>query len=163
MWPFGKSPISTTAATAEFYGKIASAFEERYPKILENFHTAYDDRCPADEEIYMHVMPAVWALGIEPVRNIWGEEQFKRVRSEMIVNISHSHAPMIDFLMERFLQHTKLLREGIANGSATYNSDHIIKQLGLTPQPMTSIKLASQLGMLVLPYWKDLDRKYRFF
>ena len=162
MWPFGKSTISAPAATAEFYDKIASAFEAHYPEILSTFHAAYDDRCPADEEIYMEVMPAVWALGIEPVQNIWGEDKFKRVRSEMIARISQSHAPMVDFLLERFLQHTKLLREGLLNGSATYNSDHIIRQLGLRPQPMTSIKLASQLAMLVLPYWKELDQKYNF-
>ncbi len=160
MWPFGKSSISVPAATAEFYDKIGSAFEANYAEILSTFHAAYDDRCPADEEIYMEVMPAVWALGIEPVQNIWGDGTFKRVRSEMIMKISQSHAPMIDFLMERFLQHTKLLREGLLNGSATYNSDHIIRQLGLKPQPMTSIKLSSQLAMLVLPYWKELDQKY---
>ena len=163
MWPFGKSTISAPAATAEFYEKITAAFEARYPEILSIFHEAYDEVCPADEEIYMEVMPAVWALGIEPVQNIWGDEKFKRVRSEMIVKISQSHAPMINFLTERFLQHTRLLREGLKQGSATYNSDHILRQLEAPHQPMTSIKLAGQLGMLVLPYWKELDQRYKLF
>ena len=163
MWPFGKGSISVAAATAAFYAELATAFEQNYAAILATFHTAYDEACPADEAIYMDVMPAVWALGIEPVQNIWGEDKFKRVRSEMIAKISQSHAPMVDFLLERFLQHTKLLREGLLNGSATYNSDYIIKQLGLAPQAMTSIKLSSQLAMLVLPYWKEVDQKYRLF
>ena len=163
MWPFGKSTISVPAATAEFYDQTAKTFEAHYPQILSTFRAAYDDLCPADEEIYMEVMPAVWALSIEPVQNIWGEDMFKRVRSEVIVKISQSHAPMVDFLLERFLQHTKLLREGLQKGSATYNSDHIIRQLSLRHQPMTSIKLASQLAMSVLPYWKELERKYSLF
>lgn len=163
MWPFGKSSISIVAATTEFYVGISAAFEGNYEAILATFHTAYDETCPADETIYMELMPAVWALGIEPVQNIWGESEFKRVRSEMLVKVNQSHAPMTNFLVERFLRHTQLLREGIRNGSATYNSDYIIKQLGLAPQPMTSIKLASQLAMLVLPYWKEVDQKYRLF
>ena len=163
MWPFGKSSISVTAATTAFYDQIAAAFEQEYESILDTFRAAYDDDRPADEAIYMELMPAVWALGIEPVQNIWGDEKFKRVRSEMIVKISQSHAPMINFLTERFLQHTRLLREGLKQGSATYNSDHILRQLEAPHQPMTSIKLAGQLGMLVLPYWKELDQRYKLF
>jgi hypothetical protein len=163
MWPFGKSSISVTAATTAFYDQIAAAFEQEYESILDTFRAAYDDDRPADEAIYMELMPAVWALGIEPVQHIWGENEFKRVRSQMLVRINQSHAPMTEFLVERFLRHTQLLREGIKNGSATYNSDFIIKQLGLPPQPMTSIRLASQLAKLVLPYWKEVDQKYRLF
>jgi hypothetical protein len=55
------------------------------------------------------------------------------------------------------------LRAGLANGSATYNSDHIIKQLELNPQPMTSILLSTRLAMLVLPYWKNLAKKHELF
>jgi hypothetical protein len=163
MWPFGKSSISIATATTEFYVGVTAAFEASYEPILDTFRAAYGDDCPADETIYMELMPAVWALGIEPVQNIWGEEEFKGVRSQMLVRINQSHAPMTEFLVERFLRHTQLLREGIRNGSATYNADHIIKQLGLAPQPLTSIKLASQLAMLVLPYWKEVDQKYRLF
>jgi hypothetical protein len=163
MWPFGKSSISVAAATTEFYTRISAAFELNYEAMLEIFHLAYDEDCPVDEAIYMELTPAVWALGIEPVRNIWGEAEFRRVRAEMLVKINQSHAPMTEFLVERFLDHTKLLRAGLANDSTTYNSDYIIKQLGLTPQPMTSIKLSTRLAMLVLPYWKEVDQKYRLF
>jgi len=161
MWPFGKSPITVGAATTEFYAKLAAAFEQSFEAILHGLRTAYDDDCPLEETIYMEVMPAVWALGIEPVQNIWGEEAFKRVRAEMLVKINQSHAPLAKMLIERFLNHTKLLRAGLANNSTTYNSDHILKQLGLPQQPMASIMLSTQLAMLVLPYWKDLDRKNR--
>ncbi len=163
MWPFGKTPISVVVATTEFYAQVASAFEENYDAILDIFRNAYDEDCPFAEAIYMETMPAVWALGIEPVQNIWGDETFKRVRSEMLVKINQSHTPLAPILVERFLTHTKLLRAGLANGSATYNSDHIIKQLELNPQPMTSILLSTRLAMLVLPYWKNLAKKHELF
>jgi hypothetical protein len=161
MWPFGKSQITVAAATTAFYGQLATAFEGSFESILHGLRTAYDDDCPLEEAIYMEVMPAVWALGIEPVRNIWGEDMFKRVRAEMLVKINQSHTPLAKVLVERFLNHTKLLRTGLANNSTTYNSDYIIRELGLAPQPMTSIKLSSQLAMLVMPYWKEVDQKYR--
>ena len=161
MWPFGKSQITVGAATTAFYSQLATAFEASFESILHGLRTAYDDDCPLEEAIYAEVMPAVWALGIEPVRNIWGEEAFKRVRAEMLVKINQSHTPLAKMLIDRFLNHTNLLRAGLANNSTTYNSDHIIKQLGLHPQPMTSIMLSTQLAMLVLPYWKDLDRTHR--
>ena len=163
MWPFGKSPISVADATTAFYSKVAAQFEQNYDATLNIFRIAYEDACPPDEMIYMELMPAVWALGIEPVQHIWGEEQFKRVRSEMLVKITQSHSPMTDMFVERFLHHTKVLRDGLTNGSATYNSDYIIKQLGLKPQPMTSIILSTQLAMLVLPYWKELEQKHRLY
>ena len=163
MWPFGKSSISVTAATTAFYDQIAAAFEQEYESILDTFRAAYDDDRPADEAIYMELMPAVWALGIEPVQHIWGEELFKRVRSEMLVKINQSHTPMANMFVERFLRHTKLLRDGLTQDSATYNSDYVIKQLGLKPQPMTSIILSTQLAMLVLPYWKELEQKHQLY
>jgi hypothetical protein len=163
MWPFGKRSISVAAATTEFYAKISAAFETNYESMLEIFYTAYGEDCPLSEVIYMELMPAVWALGIEPVQNIWGEESFKRVRAEMLVKINQSHEPVAKILIERFLNHTNLLRAGLANNSTTYNSDYIIKQLNLKLQPMTSIKLSTQLAMLVLPYWKHLDRTHRLF
>ena len=163
MWPFGKKQISVRDATVDFYAKIAIAFEQNYEAILEIFRSAYDEDCPFEEVIYMEVIPAVWALGIEPVQNLWGEAQFKRVRAEMLVQIDQSHSPMTKPLVERFLKHTQLLRAGLANGSATYNSDHIIKELGLTVQPMTSLKLSTQLAMLVLPYWKELHRTHNIY
>jgi len=163
MWPFGKSPISVVDATTAFHGKITAAFEEHYEAMLNIFRIAYEDDCPPDEMIYAELMPAVWALGIEPVQHIWGEELFKRVRSEMLVKINQSHTPMANMFVERFLRHTKLLRDGLTQGSATYNSDYVIKQLGLKPQPMTSIILSTQLAMLVLPYWKELEQKHQLY
>ena len=163
MWPFGKKQISVRDATADFYAKITIAFEQNYEAILEIFRSAYDEECPFEEVIYMEVIPAVWALGIEPVQNLWGEAEFKRVRAEMLVRIDQSHSPMTKPLVERFLKHTQLLRAGLANGTPTSNSDHIIKELGLTVQPMASLKLSAQLAMLVLPYWKDLHRTHDMY
>ena len=158
MWPFGKKQISVKDATTDFYAKIAVAFEQNYEAILEILRSAYDDDCPFEEVIYMEVIPAVWALGIEPVQHLWGEAQFKRVRAEMLVLIDRAHNPMTKPLVERFLKHTQLLRAGLAKDTATSNSDHILKELGLSAQPLVSLKLSTQLAMLVLPYWKELQR-----
>ena len=163
MWPFGKKQISARDATSEFYAKVAIAFEQNYPAILELFRDAYDDDCPFEEVIYMEVIPAVWALGIEPVQNLWGEAAFRSVRAEMLVQIDRAHNPMTKPHVERFLKHTEVLRAGFANATPTSNSDYIIKQLGLSPQPLLSLKLSTQLAMLVLPYWKDLRRTHDLY
>ena len=163
MWPFGKKQISVKDATVDFYAKVGVAFEQNYEAILNILRDAYEDDCPFEEVIYMEVIPAVWALGIEPVQHLWGEAQFKRIRAEMLVQIDQSHNPMTKPLVERFLKHTELLRAGLANDTATYNSDHILKELGLPLQPLVSLKLSTQLVMLVLPYWKELHRTHNLY
>jgi hypothetical protein len=163
MWPFGKKQISTSDATVEFYGKVSVIFEQNYEAILELLRNAYEDDCPFEEVVYMEVIPAVWAMGIEPVQHLWGEAQFNRVRAEMLVLIDRAHQPMTKPLVERFLKHTQLLRAGLANDTATSNSDHILRELGLSVQPMVSLRLSTQLAMLVLPYWKDLQRTHRLY
>lgn len=163
MWPFGKKQISISDATSEFYGKVSVGFEQNYEAILDLLRNAYDDDCPFEEVVYMEVIPAVWALGIEPVQHLWGEAKFNRVRAEMLVQIDRAHHPMTKPLVERFLKHTQLLRAGLANETATSNSDHIIRELGLSVQPMVSLRLSTQLAMLVLPYWKDLQRTHDLF
>ena len=163
MWPFGKKQISISDATTAFYGKVSVVFEQNYETILDLLRNAYDDDCPFEEVVYMEVIPAVWAMGIEPVQHLWGEAQFNRVRAEMLVLIDRSHHPMTKPLVERFLKHTQLLRAGLANDTATYNSDHIIRELGLSAQPMVSLRLSTQLAMLVLPYWKDLQRTHSLY
>jgi hypothetical protein len=163
MWPFGKKQISTSDATAEFYAEVSVIFEQNYEAILELLRNAYEDDCPFEEVVYMEVIPAVWAMGIEPVQHLWGEAQFNRVRAEMLVLIDRAHQPMTKPLVERFLKHTQLLRAGLANDTATSNSDHILRELGLSVQPMVSLRLSTQLAMLVLPYWKDLQRTHRLY
>jgi len=163
MWPFGKKQISISDATTEFYAKVSGVFEQNYEAILDLLRSAYDDDCPFEEVVYMEVIPAVWALGIEPVRHLWGEAQFNRVRAEMLVQIDRAHNPMTKPLVERFLKHTQLLRAGLANDAATYNSDHILRELGLSVQSMVSLRLSTQLAMLVLPYWKDLKRTHDLY
>jgi len=163
MWPFGKKQISTSDATVEFYGKVSVLFEQHYEAILELLRNAYEDDCPFEEVVYMEVIPAVWAMGIEPVQHLWGEAQFNRVRAEMLVLIDRAHQPMTKPLVERFLKHTQLLRAGLANDTATSNSDHILRELGLSVQPMVSLRLSTQLAMLVLPYWKDLQSTHRLY
>lgn len=163
MWPFGKKQISVKDATVDFYAKVGVAFEQNYEAILNILRDAYEDDCPFEEVIYMEVIPAVWALGIEPVQHLWGEAQFKRIRAEMLVQIDQSHNPMTKPLVERFLKHTELLRAGLANDTATYNSDQILKELGLPLQPLVSLKLSTQLAMLVLPYWKELHRTHNLY
>ena len=163
MWPFGKKQISTSDATAEFYAEVSVIFEQNYEAILELLRNAYEDDCPFEEVVYMEVIPAVWAMGIEPVQHLWGEAQFNRVRAEMLVLIDRAHQPMTKPLVERFLKHTQLLRAGLANDTATSNSDHILRELGLSVQPMVSLRLSTQLAMLVLPYWKDLQRTHGLY
>jgi len=163
MWPFGKKQISTSDATAEFYAEVSVIFEQNYEAILELLRNAYEDDCPFEEVVYMEVIPAVWAMGIEPVQHLWGEAQFNRVRAEMLVLIGRAHQPMTKPLVERFLKHTQLLRAGLANDTATSNSDHILRELGLSVQPMVSLRLSTQLAMLVLPYWKDLQSTHRLY
>lgn len=163
MWPFGKKQISTSDATADFYAEVSVIFEQNYEAILELLRNAYEDDCPFEEVVYMEVIPAVWAMGIEPVQHLWGEAQFNRVRAEMLVLIDRAHQPMTKPLVERFLKHTQLLRAGLANDTATSNSDHILRELGLSVQPMVSLRLSTQLAMLVLPYWKDLQRTHRLY
>ena len=163
MWPFRKKQVSVSDATTAFYAKISIAFEQNYEAILEILRSAYGDECPLEEVVYMEVIPAVWALGIEPVQHLWGEAQFKHVRAQMLVQIGRAHDPLTKPFVERFLKHTDLLRAGLANDAATYNSDHIIRELGLTLQPMVSLRLSTQLAMLVLPYWKDLQRTHDLY
>ncbi len=163
MWPFGKKQISVRDATIDFYAKLAINFEKNYETIFELFRSAFEEDCPFEEVIYMEVIPAVWAMGIEPVQNLWGEVEFRNVRAEMLVQIDRAHNPMTKPLVERFLKHTEILRAGLANDTPTSNSDYIIKQLGLTPQPLLSLKLSTQLAMLVLPYWKELQRTHDLY
>jgi len=162
MGLFGKKKITVADATMQFYKSRTTVFLQNEIEAVENiFRTFYEENTPESTDIVKEVLPSIWALGIEPVRNLWGDATFNRVQREMLGNISFWDSPLDEFFTERFLHHTQLWRNGLEMHSTTEQSDFILRKLGKKPNLLTSQFLSTQLSLFVGTYWKDLQSKFK--
>lgn len=85
MFGFGRKKVPMTVAAAAFVDQMDQQITDNLPAIRE----AIDMFCGGseaidDKQLYAEVFPAVLAIGLQPVRNLWDAATFERARREVV-------------------------------------------------------------------------------
>jgi hypothetical protein len=127
-----------------------------------------------NKQLYAEVFPAGLAIGLQPVRNIWGAATFERARREVVRLIEGSVQPEMSYLLKlRLDEHLIAWRDAdpTTGGNMPWHdvTGGVLSHLGVarsmigdTPviDPIAIMVVSSMLLALPGMFWKNIEKQF---
>jgi hypothetical protein len=129
-----------------------------------------------DSHLYAEVFPAVLAIGLQPVRNIWDAATFERVRREVVHLIEgFDHPEMVYFFNLRLDEYLIAWRDAdpMTGGNMPWDdvTGGVLSHLGTTRSmmigdtkvvsPIAIMGVSNVLTELVGMFWKNFEQQFK--
>jgi len=128
-----------------------------------------------DEQLYIEMFPAALAIGLQPVRNIWGAATFERARREVVRLIEGFDKPEISYHLKlRLDEYLIAWRDADPTTGGNMPWDDVtggmLANLGVgrsmiggnaVISPIAIMGVSSILTTLPGMFWKNVEKKFK--
>src|SRR5258708_3457792 len=98
MLGFGRKKLPMKAAAAAFFDQTGPQITNSLPAIREAIKiTSGECQAVDDKQLFMELFPAILAMNLQPVRNIWDDTTFERARREVVRLIESLGQPELSY------------------------------------------------------------------
>lgn len=176
MFGFGRKKIPMATAVTIFLEQAAKEVKNKLPDLREAIGAAGATSASVDDgQLYVEMLPAALAIGLQPVRNIWNEEAFERARRETVRLIEGFDQPEMSYHLKlRLDEHLAEWRNSdpLKGGNLPWDnvSGRVLANLGLARTKMMGEEIISPIAILgvstvltavVGMFWKNVEKNYK--
>ena len=176
MFGFGREKLPMRVAAAAFVDQMSQEIASSLPAIRE----VIDAFCGGseaidDKQLHTELFPAVLAIGLQPVRNIWDAATFERARREVVRLIEGFDQPELSYYLKlRLDEYLIAWREAdpMKGGNMPHDAvtGGVLSHLQVARlmigdtafiSPIAIMSVSSILVTLVGKYWKDIEKQFK--